>query len=117
MRVKRFTTNQTLQERNMKIIDMIKQRLGLDEQDLDKEMNLEELNKIQHQIDEVRDELISEQAQLEAEAKSKESQEGADNLTKARQSKHQANLTRKKFRHMKGINPARFRMLNEQGKF
>jgi len=116
VRVKRFTTNQTLQERNMKIIDMIKQRLGLDEQDLDKEMNLEELNKIQHQIDEVRDELITEQAQLEAEAKSKESQEWADNLTKARQSKHQANLTRKKLRHMKGINPARLRMLKEQGK-
>ena len=29
-------------------------------------MNLEELNKIQHQIDEVRDELITEQAQLES---------------------------------------------------
>ena len=116
MRVKRFTTNQTLQERNMKIIDMIKQRLGLDEQDLDKEMNLEELNKIQHLIDEVRDELITEQAQLEAEAKSKESQEWADNLTKARAGKHKQNLTRKKLRHMKGINPARLRMLKEQGK-
>ena len=116
VRVKRFTTNQTLQERNMKIIDMIKQRLGLDEQDLDKEMNLEELNKIQHQIDEVRDELITEQAQLEAEAKSKESQEWADNLSKARAGKHKQNLTRKKLRHMKGINPARLRMLKEQGK-
>ena len=116
VRVKRFTTNQTLQERNMKIIDMIKQRLGLDEQDLDKEMNLEELNKIQHQIDEVRDELITEQAQLEAEAKSKESQECAHNLSKARAGKHKQNLTRKKLRHMKGINPARLRMLKEQGK-
>ena len=115
-KVNRFTTNQILKERNMKIIDMIKQRLGLDEQDLDKEINLEELNKIQHQIDEVRDELITEQAQLEAEAKSKESQEWADNLSKARAGKHKQNLTRKKLRHMKGINPARLRMLKEQGK-
>ena len=100
----------------MKIIDMIKQRLGLDEQDLDKEINLEELNKIQHQIDEVRDELISEQAQLESEKASKESQEWADNLSKARAGKNKQNLTRKKLRHMKGINPARLRMLKQQGK-
>ena len=59
----------------MKIIEMIKQRLGLDEQDLDKEMNLEELNKLQHQIDEVRDELISEHQQQEADKKAQESHE------------------------------------------
>ena len=100
----------------MKIIDMIKQRLGLDEQDLDKEINLEELNKMQHQLDEVRDELISEQAQLESEKASQESQQWADNLTKARQPKHQANLTRKKLRHMRGINPARLRKLKQEGK-
>ena len=100
----------------MKIIEMIKQRLGLDEQDLDKEMNLEELNKLQHQIDEVRDELISEQAQLESEKASKESHEWAVRFTKARQPKHKANLTRKKLRHMKTINPARLRKLKAEGK-
>ena len=116
MRVKRFTTNQTLQERNMKIIDMIKQRLGLDEQDLDKEMNLEELNKIQHQIDEVRDELISEQAELERQKASQESAEWSEKFTKARQPKHRANLTRQKLRKMRGINPARLRKLKQDGK-
>ena len=52
---------------NMKIIDLIKEKLGLDEQDLDKEINIEELNKLQHQLDEVRDNLIAEQEQLKRE--------------------------------------------------
>ena len=100
----------------MKIIEMIKQRLGLDDQDLDKEMNLEELNNIQHQLDEVRDELISEKAQQEADERAKESSEWAENFRKARQPGQQANLTRKKLRHMKTINPARLRKLKAEGK-
>ncbi len=100
----------------MKIIEMIKQRLGLDEQDLDKEMNLEELNKIQHQLDEVRDELITEKAQQEAEAKAKESQEWADNLRKARQSKLSGKTTRDSLKKQARINPARLRKLKAEGK-
>ena len=100
----------------MKIIDMIKQRLGLNEQDLDKEINLEELNKMQHQLDEVRDELISEQAQLESEKASQESHEWSERFRKARQPKHRANLTRQKLRKMRGINPARLRKLKQDGK-
>ncbi len=100
----------------MKIIEMIQKRLGLTHEDLDKEMSLEELNKLQYQLDNVRDEMIAEQEQQEAEAKAKESQEWADNLTKARLGKHQGNLTRQKLRHMKGINPARLRKLKSEGK-
>ena len=95
---------------------MIKQRLGLDEQDLDKEMNLEELNKIQHQLDEVRDELITEKAQQEAEAKSKESQEFAEKIRKARQPKLRSKTTRDNLRKQARINPARLRKLKAEGK-
>ena len=100
----------------MKIIEMIKERLGLDEQDLDKEMNLQELNKLQHQLDDVRDELISEQQQQEADKKAQESHEWAENFRKAREGKLQGNITRKKLRHMKTINPARLRKLKAEGK-
>ena len=42
----------------MKILEMIQKRLGLTHEDLDKEMNLENLNELQHQLDNVRDEMI-----------------------------------------------------------
>ena len=100
----------------MKIIEMIQKRLGLTHEDLDKEMNLENLNELQHQLDNIRDEMIAEQERKASEKASKESQEWADNLTKARLGKHQGNLTRQKLRHMKGINPARLRKLKSEGK-
>ena len=100
----------------MKIIDMIKQRLGLDEQDLDKEMNLEELNKLQYQLDNVRDEMIAEQERKASEKASKESQEWADNLRKARQSKLSGKTTRDALKKQARINPARLRKLKAEGK-
>ena len=100
----------------MKIKEMIKERLGLDEQDLDKEMNLQELNKLQHQLDNMRDELISEQQQKEADKRAEESKEWAENFRKAREGKIKANVTRQKLRHMKTINPARLRKLKAEGK-
>ena len=95
---------------------MIQKRLGLTHEDLDKEMNLENLNELQHQLDNVRDEMIAEQERKASEKASKESQEWADNLRKARRSKLSGKLTRQKLRKMRGINPARLRKLKQDGK-
>ena len=95
---------------------MIQKRLGLTHEDLDKEMNLEELNKLQYQLDNVRDEMIAEQEQLEADERNKESQEWAENLRKARLGKHNGNIARQKLRHMSKINPARLLKLKKEGK-
>ena len=108
--------NQTKQERKMKILEMIQKRLGLTHEDLDKEMNLENLNELQHQLDNVRDEMIAEQERKASEKASKESQEWADNLRKARRSKLSGKTTRDSLKRQARINPARLRKLKAEGK-
>ena len=100
----------------MKILEMIQKRLGLTHEDLDKEMNLENLNELQHQLDNVRDEMIAEQERKASEKASKESQEWADNLRKARQSKLSGKTTRDALKKQARINPARLRKLKAEGK-
>ena len=100
----------------MKIIDLIKEKLGLDEQDLDKEINIEELNKLQHQLDEVRDNLIAEQEQLKREKADKESEEWSRNFQKAREKKLGGVKMRNTLRKQARINPSRLRKLKAEGK-
>jgi|TARA_B100000424_G_C22707046_1_gene385150 hypothetical protein len=100
----------------MKIIDLIKEKLGLDEQDLDKEINIEELNKLQHQLDEVRDNLIAEQEQLKREKADAESKAWAENFQKAREKKLGGVKMRNTLRKQARINPSRLRKLKAEGK-
>jgi hypothetical protein len=100
----------------MKIIELIKEKLGLEDKDLDKQLDLKAVKKMQTHLDDVADELIAEQTLQEQEAKTLESQAYKDRLLKARSKQHNRNKTRTKLRHMQGINPARLRRLQQEGK-
>ena len=110
------TKNKILQDRTMKIIEMIQKRLGLTHEDLDKEMNLENLNELQHQLDNVRDEMIAEQEQKASEKASKESQQWAENFQRARKQKLGSKIARDALKKQARINPARLRKLKAEGK-
>ena len=100
----------------MKILEMIQKRLGLTHEDLDKEMNLENLNELQHQLDNVRDEMIAEQERKASEKASKESQQWAENFQKNRKKKLGSKITRDALKKQARINPARLRKLKAEGK-
>lgn len=59
---------------NMKIIELIKKKLGLNEADLDKDLDLNSVKKMQMHLDEMADELIIQSQQKEAELKDAENQ-------------------------------------------
>ena len=100
----------------MKIIELIKQKLGLDDKDLDKPLDLKAVKKMQTHLDDIADELIAEQTRKEQEAKTLESQAFKEKLQTARSRQHQMAKTRAKLRHMQGISPARLRRLQQEGK-
>ncbi|MDA0754789.1 MAG: hypothetical protein O3A43_01990 [Proteobacteria bacterium] len=100
----------------MKIIELIKEKLGLDDKDLNKDLDLKAVKKMQTHLDDIADDLIAEQTRLDMEAQSQESQAFKERLQTARAKQHKANKTRAKLRHMKNINPARLRRLQQEGK-
>ena len=59
--------NQTIKEIIMKIIELIKEKLGLDDKDLEKDLDLNSVKKMQMHLDDMADELIAQNQQKEAE--------------------------------------------------
>ena len=100
----------------MKILEIIKQKLGLDDKDLEKEIDLESVKSMQRHLDDVADELIAEQTRKEQEKLNAENQEWKDKMNKARSRQQQMAKTRAKLQHMKGISPARLMKLRKEGK-
>jgi len=100
----------------MKIIDLIKEKLGLEDKDLDKDLDLKAVKKMQTHLDDIADDLIAEQTRMDMEAQSQESQAFKERLQTARAKQHSRNKTRAKLRHMQGISPARLRKLQQEGK-
>jgi len=100
----------------MKILEIIKQKLGLDDKDLEKEIDLESVKSMQRHLDDVADELIAEQTRKEQEKLNAENKEWKDKMDKARSRQQQMAKTRSKLRHMKGISPARLMKLRKEGK-
>ena len=105
-----------LQDYIMKILEIIKQKLGLDDKDLEKEIDLESVKSMQRHLDDVADELIAEQTRKEQEKLDAENKEWKDKMDKARSRQQQMAKTRSKLRHMKGISPARLMRLRKEGK-
>jgi len=100
----------------MKIIDLIKEKLGLEDKDLDKDLDLKAVKKMQSHLSDVADDLIIEQTRQEMEARALETKQFKEKLQKARAKQHSRNKTRAKLRHMKNISPARLRKLQQEGK-
>lgn len=100
----------------MKIIELIKEKLGLDDKDLNKDLDLKAVKKMQTHLDDIADDLIAEQTRMDMEAQSQESLAFKERLQTARAKQHKANKTRAKLRHMQGISPARLRRLQQEGK-
>ena len=100
----------------MKIIEIIKQKLGLDDNDLDQEMDLDSVKRMQMHLDDVADQLIQEQTQKELEKQQQESKDWAERMRKARQGDYAKAQARKNLRHQAGISPARLRKLKAEGK-
>ena len=100
----------------MKILEIIKQKLGLDDKDLEKEIDLESVKSMQRHLDDVADELIAEQTRKDQEKLTAENKEWKDKMEKARSRQQQMAKTRAKLRHMKGISPARLMKLRKEGK-
>lgn len=100
----------------MKLIELIKEKLGIDDKDLDKDLDLKAVKKMQTHLDDIADDLIAEQTSQEMEARALETQQYKEKLQKARGKQQQMAKTRAKLRHMKNINPARLRKLKQEGK-
>ena len=100
----------------MKLIELIKEKLGLEDNDLDKEVDLKSVKKMQSHLSDVADDLIIEQTRQEMEARALETKQFKEKLQKARAKQHSRNNARAKLRHMKNISPARLRKLKQEGK-
>lgn len=108
--------NQTIKENNMKIIELIKEKLGLDDKDLEKDLDLNSVKKMQMHLDDMADELIAQNQQKEAERKEAESKAWLKRVSEGREKSKRVNQTRKKLTHRSRINPARLRKLKAEGK-
>ena len=100
----------------MKIIELIKEKLGLDDKDLDKDLDLNSVKKMQMHLDDVADELIIQSQQKEAEIKDAENQAWLKKVKEGRANSKRVNQARKKLSHQSRINPARLRKLKAEGK-
>ena len=101
---------------NMKIIELIKKKLGLNEADLDKDLDLNSVKKMQMHLDDVADELIIQSQQKEAELKDAENQAWIKKVNEGRANSKRVSQARQKIRHEARINPARLRKLKAEGK-
>lgn len=100
----------------MKIIDVIKNRLGLKDDDLDKEMDIETSQALESAFMEASDELISEKVKADRLNKTLEAKGWAERVVSAHQKRREQNETRTQLRKEKLINPRRRMALKKQGK-
>ena len=100
----------------MKIIELIKEKLGLDEKDLDKEIDLNSVKRIQMHLDDVADELIKQTTQDELDAKRTVELEARERMRNARQKQLNIKKVRDALKHQAGINPVRLAKLKKEGK-
>ena len=100
----------------MKLIQLIKDKLGLDEELLNEELDLKTVKRMQSNLDDIADDLIREETKKEEERKNLERQEEAQKLYDARKNHHARNQARAKLRHEASISPARRQWLKQRGK-
>jgi hypothetical protein len=108
--------NQTIKEIIMKIIELIKEKLGLDDKDLEKDLDLNSVKKMQMHLDDMADELIAQNQQKEAEQRQAESSDWLKRISEGRANSKRVNQARKKLTHQSRISPARLRKLKAEGK-
>lgn len=116
MKIEQETKNKTYEGNIMKIIDVIKNRLGLKEGDLDKEMDIKTSQALESAFMEASSTLIEEKFAKEKMQKQSEAEDWAKNVVKANQKRREQNDVRKKLRHEKGISPSRRVLLKKRGK-
>mgnify|MGYP003345820039 CR=1 FL=1 len=100
----------------MKIIDMIKEQLGLDAKDLDKDIDLKTVKQMQTHLDDLADAIIEKESEERRQAEQKANEETAKRIHEARVNSRNKYEARKKLRHMQGISPARLMRLRKEGK-
>ena len=100
----------------MKLIELIKEKLGLDENLLNEDLDLKTVKRMQTNLDDIADDLIREESKKEAERLQLERQEEAQRMAEARKHHHARNNTRAKLRREANISPGRRQILKQRGK-
>ena len=100
----------------MKLIELIKEKLGLDDKDLNKDLDLKTVKRMQTNLDDIADDLIREESKKEQDRLQLERQEEAQRMAEARKNHHARNNTRAKLRREANISPGRRHLLKQRGK-
>jgi hypothetical protein len=100
----------------MKLIELIKEKLGLDEDQLNEDLDLKTVKRMQTNLDNIADDLIREETKKEQDRLQLERQEDAQRLAEARKPHHARNSMRAKLRHEASISPGRRHLLKQRGK-
>ena len=100
----------------MKLIELIKEKLGLDENLLNEDLDLKTVKRMQTNLDDIADDLIREESKKEQERLQLERQEEAQRMAEARKHHHARNNTRAKLRREANISPGRRHLLKQRGK-
>ena len=100
----------------MKLIDLIKNNLGIDAKDLDKEADIETMKTIQENLTEALAVHDAEEQETEILKQEKENEEFKQRLIKAREKKHNINRARKTAEQRKGYSAGRLARLRRLGK-
>jgi len=100
----------------MKLIELIKEKLGLDEDLLNEDLDLKTVKRMQTNLDNIADDLIREETKKEQDRLQLKQQEDAQRLAEARKPHHARNSMRAKLRHEASISPARRHILKQRGK-
>ena len=99
----------------MKLIELIKEKLGIDPLELDGDLNRETLKKMQSTINKMAEESDAEKEQEDLLKEAEKAKTWADNLNKARQKKFAIKEARKLARTKKGMTSARATLLRKLG--
>jgi len=100
----------------MKLIELIKEKLGVDPTELDADVDKETLKDMQAKLNEIADEIDQDEKDREAIKNGQESKEWAERIMLARQKKFNIAKARKLARDKRGMTYERATLLGKQGK-
>ena len=100
----------------MKLIELIKEKLGLDENLLNEDLDLKTVKRMQTNLDDIADDLIRIETAKEEERLQLERQQETQRMAEARKHHHARNQARARLRHEASISPGRRQYLKQRGK-
>jgi len=100
----------------MKLIELIKEKLGIDAKDLEGELNLDTVKVMQSHLGKIADELSQDQELVRIKAEEVKQQAWVDSMRKARAKTTKITQARKTAKDMKGRSPGRVSHLRRTGK-